>query len=107
MVLIHIRSEHITMNLRGIFPLWIIHVNALELEPSVLELFEQPNINQRVVEAIVVYIDFGLARVELIPLDSDIESIDFFEPNLAVEDLAKARPYFVPVYPKAAEQPME
>ena len=39
---------------------------------------------------LVVTINFGLPGVELIPVDSDVEPNDFTEPNLAVEDLAKA-----------------
>jgi hypothetical protein len=67
---------------RGLFPLRIIYISALNPEQKVLELFKQPNIDQRVVEPIVVNIDFGLGGIELIPLNTDTESLNFLEPKL-------------------------
>src|SRR5699024_6052800 len=70
----------------------------------ILQFLEQPDVSQRIIKPVVVQIHQRAARIQLVPVHTDTQTVELIESYLAIENLPKAGPDFVAVNPESTEQ---
>lgn len=104
MVAIEPRRQRIAETLGFVFPRGIINIDVSELKSPILQFLEQPDVSQRIIKPVVVQIHQRAARIQLVPVHTDTQTVELIESYLAIENLPKAGPDFVAVNPESTEQ---